>query len=278
MDNFNRNRLFSPPNLFGMRTRGRNYYQNTVQPSAEVMNEADLPPSESSQKEDLTETEENDFSGDDPFEAEGSGEMQEAPEFSPGHETEGPMGPRGEPGPPGIPGERGEPGPQGVTGSQGPQGATGPMGPKGEPGARGPAGPPGYPQNSIFASFSAKDLIIQESAWLPLPVEISDITRNISACDDCCIVLTPGYYAVSCYICTVLEKRGFVKVTPIYNGCRQTNYTTYAETARRKEMLVISRHFMIEVPVGSTFAFEWYCSAGASKIDMKLNIEKLMRE
>ena len=101
------------------------------------------------------------------------------------------------------------------------------MGPKGEPGARGPAGPPGYPQNSIFASFSAKDLIIQESAWLPLPVEISDITRNISACDDCCIVLTPGYYAVSCYICTVLEKRGFVKVTPIYNGCRQTNYTTY---------------------------------------------------
>jgi hypothetical protein len=91
-------------------------------------------------------------------------------------------------------------------------------------------------------------------------------------------VLTPGYYAVSCYICTVLEKRGFVKVTPIYNGCRQTNYTTYAETARRKEMLVISRHFMIEVPVGSTFAFEWYCSAGASKIDMNLNIEKLMRE
>ena len=86
MDNFNRNRLFSPPNLFGMRTRGRNYYQNTVQPSAEVMNEADLPPSESSQKEDLTETEENDFSGDDPFEAEGPGEMQEAPEFSPGHE------------------------------------------------------------------------------------------------------------------------------------------------------------------------------------------------
>ena len=83
MDNFNRNRLFSPPNLFGMRTRGRNYYQNTVQPSAEVMNEADLPPSESSQKEDLTETEENDFSGDDPFEAEGPGEMQEAPEFSP---------------------------------------------------------------------------------------------------------------------------------------------------------------------------------------------------
>ena len=104
---------------------------------------------------------------------------------------------------------------------------------------------------------------------------LSDVSLTLA---DYCIVLTLGYYAVSCYICTVLEKRGFVKVTPIYNGCRQTNYTTYAETARRKEMLVISRHFMIEVPVGSTFAFEWYCSAGASKIDMNLNIEKLMRE
>ena len=95
----------------------------------------------------------------------------------------GPQGPRGEPGPPGCPGERGETGPQGVTGPQGPQGATGPQGPRGDPGARGPAGPPGYPQSSIFASFTGKELIVPENADLLLKTDIPDITGNISLCN-----------------------------------------------------------------------------------------------
>jgi BclB C-terminal domain-containing protein len=66
------------------------------------------------------------------------------------------------------------------------------MGPRGEPGPRGPAGPPGYPQNSIFASFSGKELIMPESASLPLKIQIPDITQNISLFAGTLISLTPA--------------------------------------------------------------------------------------
>lgn len=201
------------------------------------------------------------------------------PPGCPGERGEtGPQGPRGEPGPPGCPGERGETGPQGVTGPQGSQGATGPQGPRGETGARGPAGPPGYPQNSIFASFLGQELILPENANLPLKIDISDITQNISLCNDYSILLTPGCYAVYYYISTVMKRHGFIKLTPIFNDCVQTVYTVYAEAEKRKEMLVISRYFIIEIPSTSTLFFAWDSSASTSKINMNLSIEKLGRQ
>ncbi len=265
MNNFNTNWMFNPPNLFGMRTPNRNRGQNTAQSSADIIYETNTVMSNHAQHTDAAEPEEYDSSCYE-FGTMGSGE------------TPGPMGPRGEPGPPGCPGERGETGPQGVTGPQGPQGVTGPMGPKGEPGERGPVGPPGYPQNSIFASFLGQELVMPESASLPLKMEIPDITQNISLCNNCSVTLTPGYYAISYYISTVMKGHGFIKLTPIFNNCKQTIYTTYAETAKRKELLVLSRYFIIGIQTGSTLFFAWQSSAGASKINMNLSIEKLSRQ
>ncbi len=248
MNSFNTNRMFRPPNLFGTgRDSGRNYNHNMIQPC--------YCESEPAPEEDVN-----------------------LPDFVCERGEPGPMGPRGEPGPPGCPGERGETGPQGVTGPQGPQGATGPMGPKGEPGERGPAGPPGYPQNSIFASFLAQGIIMPESASLPLKVNIPDITQNISLCNHYSVMLTPGCYAICYYVSTVMKKHGFIKLTPVFNDCEQTAYTAYAESAKRKEMLAISRYFIIEIPNGSELFFAWYSSAGASKINMNLSIEKLCRQ
>ena len=189
----------------------------------------------------------------------------------------GPQGPRGEQGPPGCPGERGEPGPQGVTGPQGPQGVTGPQGPRGEPGARGPEGPPGYPQNSIFASFLGKEIILPENTRLPLKIDIPDITQNISLCDDYSVWLTSGCYVICYYISTVMKTHGFIKLTPIFNDCMHTVYTAYAEAAKRKEILVISRYFIIEIPSASKLFFVWDSSEDCSKINMNLSIEKLSR-
>lgn len=165
-----------------------------------------------------------------------------------------------------------------MTGSQGPQGATGPMGPRGEPGARGPAGPPGYPQNSIFASFSGQELILPEHASLPLKVEIPDVTRNISLCNNYSVNLTPGYYAVSYYISTVMKGHGFIKLIPVFNNCKQPACAAYAEAAKRKEMLVLSRYFIMEVPDGTTMFFSWHSSAGDSRINMNMSIVKLCRQ
>ncbi|WP_279229959.1 hypothetical protein [Schaedlerella arabinosiphila] len=189
----------------------------------------------------------------------------------------GPQGPRGEPGPPGCPGERGEIGPQGVTGPQGPQGATGPQGPRGDPGARGPAGPPGYPQNSIFASFLGQEVILPEKTSLPLKTDIPDVTRNITLCNEYSVSLTPGCYAVCYYISTVMKRHGFIKLAPIFNDSVQTVYAAYAEASKRKEMLVLSRYFIVRIPDASTLFFSWTSSC-VSKINMNMSIVKLYRE
>lgn len=190
----------------------------------------------------------------------------------------GPMGPRGEPGPPGCPGERGEPGPQGVTGPQGPQGATGPMGPKGEQGARGPAGPPGYPQNRIFATFSGRELVIPGNARLPMETDIPDNSGSISLCGDSSVMLTPGYYAVYCHVSATLKKHGFIKLTPNFNGSEQTEYTMYAETARRTEKVEMSRYFIVEISGESPLYFTVDSSAWESRLSVNLCIEKLCRQ
>ena len=190
----------------------------------------------------------------------------------------GPQGPRGKPGPPGCAGERGETGPQGVTGPQGPQGATGPQGPRGEPGARGPAGPPGYPQNSIFASFLGQELRLPENGSLPFKVDIPDITQNISLCNGYSISLTPGCYAIWYYVSATVKKHGFIQVMPLLNDCVQMVYCTYAESEKRREILAVSRYFIIEIPCASTLCFAWDSSADVTGINMNLCIEKLARQ
>lgn len=310
--------MFNPPNLFGMRIPNNNCHQNISQPFPKTICEANTAASECSQcpgtaeqKEDTLSgyyesgamqgaEEETDFTcccdeckGIFPEEISGvlccPGECGEpgpmgprgepGPPGCPGERGEpGPMGPRGEPGPPGCPGECGEPGPQGVTGPQGPQGVTGPMGSRGEPGPRGPAGPPGYPQNSIFASFSGKELILPESASLPLKTEIPDITRNISLYSSSSVSLAPGYYIISYYVSAVMKKRGSIKLTPVFNDRRQTMYTARGETENRKGILELTRNFIAEIPIGTTLFLEWSSSVGTSRVNMYLSIEKLYRQ
>ncbi len=281
MNNFNTNWMFHPPNLFGMgRVPNRNYNQNTSRPSPNYMSAPNTATSDSSEYSSDTESEEYDLSCDCESELIESVEeplpsscLSVGPCGDPG-----PMGPRGEPGPPGCPGERGETGPQGVTGPQGPQGVTGPMGPRGETGPRGPAGPPGYPQNNTFASFSGQELIIPESANLSLKIDIPDITQNISLCNNDTILLAPGYYTICYYLSTTMKKHGFIKLTPILNDCEKTEYTGYSEATKRKEMLAISRYFIIEISSTSTLSFAWYSSTSTCEINMNLSIEKLYRQ
>ncbi len=265
MNNFNPNRMFQPPNLFGMRVPNRNWNQNVTRPSAEPEEESNAAGPDQMQQAEAAASKEACFCY--------CGSCMAGPQGA-----AGPMGPRGEPGPPGCSGERGETGPQGVTGPQGPQGVTGPQGPRGEPGVRGPVGPPGYPQNSIFAAFLDQNLTIPKKAFLPLKMDIPDITNNISLCNSCTIVLTPGCYAVSYFLSTVMRRHCYIKITPVFNNRKQTVYAAYAEAAKRKEMLTVTRCFIMEVADGSMFSLAWQSSAEEAKINMSLSIEKLCRQ
>lgn len=271
MNNFNMNRLFGPPNLFGMGVPNRNCNQDIARYSSEDSCEAEQCSEPCYCDSEMTESGAMQFpSGGCVAHGEsGLVELRGEP---------GPMGPRGEPGPAGCPGERGETGPQGVTGPQGPQGATGPMGPRGEPGPRGPAGPPGYPQNSIFATFSGQEMIMPENANLPFKTEIPDDTQNISLCNNCAVTLTPGYYAISYYVSTQMKRHGSVSLTPVFNDCEQPSYSAYAQTSKRRETLTLDRYFIVKIPSQTLLFFVWNSSVGASRINMNLSIEKLCRQ
>lgn len=257
LNNSNMNWMFRPPNLFGMRCPNRNMESEENGPCCQCNSRV------------VTEGSPEQIGGR--RESEFLKPMGLCGEPGP----PGPMGPRGEPGPPGCPGERGETGPQGVTGPQGPQGVTGPMGPRGEPGERGPAGPPGYPQNSVFASFLGQNLMMPESACLPLKIEIPDKTQNISLCNNCTVSLTPGYYTISYYISAEMKRHGFIALTPVLNDDIKTVYSAYAEAEKRREMLVITRYFIMKVPDRSSMYFAWQASSCDSRINMNLTIEKL---
>lgn len=189
----------------------------------------------------------------------------------------GPMGPRGEPGPPGCPGEQGEPGPQGVTGPQGPQGATGPQGARGEQGPRGPAGPAGCLQNNIFAAFSAQKAALPKNANLPLKVTVPDITGNITPCSSCSIALNPGFYSFYYYVSTEMKAPGFVRLTPVFNNCTQPAYMGYSVVKKRREQIVLSRYFIVEIFDSAPLFFIWHCSESASHVNMNVTIQKLCR-
>lgn len=252
MNNYYPNRMFNLPNLLCMnRVPNKNYCQNTTELQSDKLQDSQI------------------FSD----ELRIMGACGPPPCFC----EPGPMGPRGEPGPQGCPGERGEPGPQGVTGPQGPQGVTGPMGPRGDPGPRGPAGPPGYPQNSVFASFMEQKLLLPENFNLPLKVNIPDTTGNISPYDSCSVILNPGYYAIHYYISTVMETPGFIKLTPVFNDSMQNVFTGYAESRNYREILEISRYFIIEIFRASPLFFVWNSSANISEININLIVQKLSR-
>lgn len=181
----------------------------------------------------------------------------------------------GEHEPCGCRGEKGEPGPQGPKGETGPCGC---RGEKGEPGPQGPMGPPGYPQNSIFASFLEREVLVPEISNLPLEIDIPDITEHISLCNNYSVKLASGYYGIYYYISAEMKKHGFMKLTPVINDCAQNVYAGYAEAAKRKEWLELSRYFMIEVKSASTLFFIWHSSECESRINMNLCIEKLFRQ
>ena len=162
-------------------------------------------------------------------------------------------------------------------GSDRPAGAAGGNGADG-PEKRGPAGPAGYPLNSIFASFCGQELVMPQKARLPLKTVIPDITQNIVLCGSDAMTLSPGYYAISYYISAVMKRHCSIKLTPVLNKRGQAAYTAHAQAAKRKELLVLSRHFLIRVPDSSTLFFAWQSAAKDAVINMDLSIEKLCRQ
>lgn len=75
-----------------------------------------------------------------------------------------------------------------------------------------------------------------------------------------------------------MKKNGFIKVTPVFNDCRQGMYSAYAQTSGKKEALALSRYFIADIPDGAEMFFVWNSSEDTSRVDLNLSIEKLCRQ
>lgn len=90
-------------------------------------------------------------------------------------------------------------------------------------------------------------------------------------------MLKPGYYAIYYHISAVMKRHSFIKLIPVFNDHVQNLYAGYAETEKKKEILEISRYFIVEICNVPDLTFVWHSSADMTKIDMALSIEKLCR-
>ena len=99
---------------------------------------------------------------------------------------------------------------------RGPQGETGPKG-----------------ENSVLAaaSFFAFERRFENGKPVPLVTGMEDETGQIQLMGETAILLEPGRYAVWYHLSAVLEKAGYLQVTPSQNGSPQLAYGLYARTA-----------------------------------------------
>lgn len=111
---------------------------------------------------------------------------------------------------------------------RGPQGEPGPQG---ERGPQGEAGQPG--ENSVLAaaSFFAFERRFENGKPIPLVTGMADTTGQIQLVDETHIQLEQGKYAVWYTVSAVLEKAGYLQVTPSRQGSSLLAYGVYAKIA-----------------------------------------------
>lgn len=97
MNNYNRNWIFSPPNLFGMRTPNRNFCQNAAQPSSNGIYQNNTVSTDHPQHTSTAESEEHASSCYCESGTMAAGEFAEPFGVPFEWEEPGPMGPRGNP-------------------------------------------------------------------------------------------------------------------------------------------------------------------------------------
>lgn len=104
-------------------------------------------------------------------------------------------------------------------------------GPQGEQGPQGEPGPKG--ENSILAaaSFFAFERRFENGKPIPLVTGTADETGQIQLEDETRIRLEQGKYAVWYTVSAVLEKAGYLQVTPSQQASPLLAYGVYAKTA-----------------------------------------------
>ncbi len=187
----------------------------------------------------------------------------------------GPMGVTGVTGPTGATGASGVTGPTGaigITGPTGPTGATGITGPTGETGPTGPTGP-GLNNNYAFVVNQATD--ISSGNVIPLALQFSGGTPNITVSNATITLPSPGTYYVSFSLTGRFGVNQNGSIIPIINGVPQDRLAPTNNTNSVNSDITIQDGTLIQASTNSTVQFLYTGSTAVSRANFFVSVFKV---
>ena len=167
----------------------------------------------------------------------------------------GPMGVTGATGPTGPTGASGVTGPtgaSGITGPTGPTGVTGPTGETGPTGIMGPTGPTGPELDNNYALFVNQTTDISSGSVIPLALQFSGGTPNITVNNTTITLPSPGTYYVSFSLTGRFGVNQNGSIIPIINGVPQDRLAPTTNTNSVNSDITIQDGTLIQASTNST--------------------------
>ena len=184
----------------------------------------------------------------------------------------GPTGPTGASGVTGPTGAIGITGPTGPTGEMGITGPTGVTGPTGETGPTGPTGP-GLNNNYAFVVNQATD--ISSGNVIPLALQFSGGTPNITVSNATITLPSPGTYYVSFSLTGRFGVNQNGSIIPIINGIPQDRLAPTNNTNSANSDITIQDGILVQAPIDSTIQFLYTGSAAISRVNFFVSVFKV---
>ena len=193
----------------------------------------------------------------------------------------GPMGVTGVTGPTGATGASGVTGPTGAIGITGPTGPTGEMGitgptgvtgPTGETGPTGPTGP-GLNNNYAFVVNQATD--ISSGNVIPLALQFSGGTPNITVSNATITLPSPGTYYVSFSLTGRFGVNQNGSIIPIINGIPQDRLAPTNNTNSVNSDITIQDGTLIQASTNSTVQFLYTGNTAVSRANFFVSVFKV---
>lgn len=181
----------------------------------------------------------------------------------------GPTGPTGATGASGVTGPTGPIGPTGATGITGPTGVTGPTG---ETGPTGPTGP-GLNNNYAFVVNQATD--ISSGNVIPLALQFSGGTPNITVSNTTITLPSPGTYYVSFSLTGRFGVNQNGSIIPIINGVPQDRLAPTNNTNSVNSDITIQDGTLIQASTNSTVQFLYTGSTAVSRANFFVSVFKV---
>lgn len=202
----------------------------------------------------------------------------------------GPMGVTGVTGPTGATGASGVTGPTGATGAMGitgptgptgemgitgPTGVTGPTGETGPTGIMGPTGPTGPELDNNYALVINQATDISSGNVIPLALQFSGGTPNITVSNATITLPSPGTYYVSFSLTGRFGVNQNGSIIPIINGIPQDRLAPTNNTNSVNSDITIQDGTLIQASTNSTVQFLYTGSTAVSRANFFVSVFKV---